>query len=310
MHFFSDSMNAGTYVDVYAPEKPFKPLIQLVNEASLFLVNQNIYCLDYPKVTAPNYHFLTGMTKKDPKPLPKDFSDFVDSDEKGFIYMSFGSTQFGKVVMGHFLHTALKVFSDLGVKVILQFNTEKTYSFPSNVKWVKWSPQNDILGHPQLLAFITHGGGNGQVEAAYHGAPMLTISISDETAYNGHRVERHGMGKHLIFNDVTEEVFREAVLEMVNNNTYREASHRCSEITKSLPSGAETMQFWINHILKFGGEHLRPASADLSIYSLYMLDIFVALAIAVLVALIIVIIVIKIVIRIIKSLCTTKAKHE
>ena len=47
----------------------------------------------------------------------------------------------------------------------------------------EWVPQNDILGHPKLKLFITHGGNNGQYEALYHGnielyvVTVVTISI-------------------------------------------------------------------------------------------------------------------------------------
>ena len=35
-----------------------------------------------------------------------------------------------------------------------------TLNLGSNVKTVKWAPQNDVLGHPSVKAFYTQGGAN------------------------------------------------------------------------------------------------------------------------------------------------------
>ena len=34
---------------------------------------------------------------------------------------------------------------------------------------VMWAPQNDLLGHKQMRAFLSHCGANSMYESAYHG---------------------------------------------------------------------------------------------------------------------------------------------
>ena len=52
----------------------------------------------------------------------------------------------------------LNTFSKLKQKVLWKWETEKMDDLPKNVKLSKWVPQQDVLGHPNIKAFITHGG--------------------------------------------------------------------------------------------------------------------------------------------------------
>ena len=61
----------------------------------------------------------------------------------------------------------------------------------SNIKAVDWAPQNDILGHPAVKAFVTHAGSNGLYEAAYHGKPVVSVPLMNEQPDNAAKVSYH-----------------------------------------------------------------------------------------------------------------------
>lgn len=64
-----------------------------------------------------------------------------------------------------------------------------------NIKTVTWMPQNDILGHPNLKLFMTHGGLNSVYEATYHGVPMLLTPLWGDQVGNAAKVKAAGFGE-------------------------------------------------------------------------------------------------------------------
>ena len=42
---------------------------------------------------------------------------------------------------------------------------------------------------------------------------------------------------------------------------------------KTMPSPQEQVSFWVNHVLQFGGAHLKPPGIGLKWYQMFMLDV-------------------------------------
>lgn len=74
-----------------------------------------------------------------------------------------------------------------------------------------------IPGHKNVLFFITHGGLLGGQEAMYHGVPVLGIPFLGDQKVNIGRASDVGYGIYMDFLNITEDSFRWAVTELINN---------------------------------------------------------------------------------------------
>jgi hypothetical protein len=139
--------------------------------------------------------------------------------------------------------------------------------------FASWLPQNDLLGHKNTKLFITHGGNNGQLEGVVHGVPMLTLPIFGDQFYNAQRAFKRGLGIHLDLESVSVEDLRAGVNEVISNPKYRAVTQRCAQILYDMPNPRKTTVFWVDHVLKFGGSHLKPSVMDMPIWQFLLLDV-------------------------------------
>lgn len=68
-------------------------------------------------------------------------------------------------------------FATLPYNVVWKWEGTKIKDLPSNVRTAAWWPQQELLGHPKLQAFVSHGGLLSLHEAAYHAAPTLVLPV-------------------------------------------------------------------------------------------------------------------------------------
>ena len=114
----------------------------------MFLVNNEIMCLDYARISTPHYQYIGGSSARSPKPLPDDIEAFVNGATKGVVVISFGSLpawqKTWRVLKSKFIH----VFKNIPQRAVILYSLDDNIDdFPSNMKVLKWLPQNDLLGH-------------------------------------------------------------------------------------------------------------------------------------------------------------------
>ena len=169
---------ANFYVNQYYPQIP--PLSQIVHDLDLILVNTNQF-VDYPRLLPPNIKQVGGLqlisdenVSSTQGRLPKDYQDFVSGAEDGVILFSLGYTGFSaKDVPQSVVLALLEAFSSMKKnRFVMRFDPEVMPFTPDNVKVSKWIPQQALLAHSNVVAFISHCGIGSLLEAVYHSVPI------------------------------------------------------------------------------------------------------------------------------------------
>lgn len=76
---------------------------------------------------------------------------------------------------------------------------------------------NIDLGHANTKAFITQCGIQSVEESLYAKVPMVAMPFFGDQEYNAKNIASRGFGTYVDRENLTEEGFKEAILEVVNN---------------------------------------------------------------------------------------------
>ena len=262
----------NSLLDEYAPGLTWEDLIR---KSELFLVTRD-HMLEWPGMQFPNVITSPGITITQAKPLPADLEAIFSAAKLGVIVVSFGSSagDFEPNIMEELFKGLGQMKQTVVMRYIGDLEEGKKKA-PANLHLLSWMPQFDMLAHNNTVAFVTHCGNNGQYEGIYNGVPFLGLPIFAEQHHNAFRGVSHGFG--LKINDISRmkaEDLSAALTELIENKKYREKVQHASAILKSDPMlPREKMAYWVDHVMQYGGAHLRPAAMDMSFASLFMLDV-------------------------------------
>lgn len=252
----------------------FPKVTEMEKNLSVMLLN-SFAPLTSPRPTIDGMVPVGGMHIYPPKALPADIQKFLDEAEHGAIYFSLGSNVESKDMPPAYLKIFLDVFRSMKQRVLWKFENESIINLPPNVMVKKWMPQSDILAHPNVRVFITHGGLLGTQEGVYHAVPMLGMPFYCDQHLNLKKAELYGYAISLHFQSITYDVLRNALTELLENPSYRANIKRISSIFHDRPLNArDTAVYWIEYVIRHkGASHLRAAGLDLKWYQFYLLDV-------------------------------------
>ncbi|XP_017032164.1 UDP-glucosyltransferase 2-like [Drosophila kikkawai] len=251
-----------------------KTMTAVLDSFSFILLGQH-FSLSHPRPYLPNMIEVGGVhIFHNPKPLPEDIKQFIESSPEGVIYFSMGSNVKSKDLPQETRNTLLKTFAKLKQRVLWKFEIDELQGKPANVLIKKWYPQPDILAHPNVKVFITHGGLLSTTESVYFGKPVLQLPCIYDQHMNVKRAQRMGFGLGLDLNNLKQEELEKAIKTLLTDPSYAKASAVISELYWDQPEPAlDRAIWWTEYVLRHkGAPHLRATSRDLTFIQLHSLD--------------------------------------
>ncbi|KAK9881632.1 hypothetical protein WA026_017156 [Henosepilachna vigintioctopunctata] len=263
------------YVEQYIG-KNLPKVSEMSESSSLLIVNANPIFHPIRPSTPLTINVGGGLHLQEPKSLPKDIQTYLDEAKDGCIYFSFGSTVNSNYLSQETLEIFRKTFQELApLKVLWKFENDTMPNKPENVHLRKWLPQQDILRHPNVKAFITQGGLQSMEEAIDSAVPMLGMPFYGDQINNVKKMVDKGFGLKLEVKTMDSNSLKNSILELLNNPKYKKNIDRLSAISKDQPMRPlEKAVWWIEYVLRHKTtEHLRSPSADIPLYQYFFLDI-------------------------------------
>ncbi|XP_055537419.1 UDP-glycosyltransferase UGT5-like [Wyeomyia smithii] len=248
---------------------------QMMKNTSLVLLNQH-FSLSFPHPYAPNMIEIGGIQIGEPKVLPDDIQRFINNSEHGVIYFSMGSMLKGRNFPAEKRNAFIKAFSKLKENVLWKYENTSLPNKPRNVLVKQWMPQNDILAHPKVKLFITHGGLLGSTEALYHGKPLLGVPIYGDQRLNMARARKGGYGIDIEYERLDEDYIYRSIRAVLDNDSITEKAQMIANRFHDKPmSPAQTTVFWVEYVIRHrGAPQLGSAAVQLSFVEYNLLDVY------------------------------------
>ncbi|KAB0804986.1 hypothetical protein PPYR_01956 [Photinus pyralis] len=255
----------------YFPNAP--PLQTLIDNVSLVLLNSH-FAIEGARPYVPNMIEIGGFHVEKPKPLSADLKKFLDDASEGAIFFSLGTNVKSSHLPKEKLDEIVKCFAKLKLKVVWKFE-KRSLQLPSNVYADEWLPQTDILAHPNVKAFVTHGGRLSTIEALHYGVPVIGIPFFSDQEYNIADCVNKGYGVRLNYKELTADTLNHALLEVAGNPTYSRNAKLRSDILHDQPlPPLDIATYWVEYIIRHDGAfHLQCASVRLTWYQRILLDV-------------------------------------
>ncbi|KAI1699828.1 UDP-glucoronosyl and UDP-glucosyl transferase domain-containing protein [Ditylenchus destructor] len=281
-HYFSKAMILAGTQEVVEAKVPGFNMVDTIADSAFVFVNTDEH-IEYAQSTTHKIIYIGGLGRSHSAPLSKKYLDIFDDAKKGVILFSFGSVVQSSIMpdaMKRLFLDAFAEFPDINFLWKYEKDEHQVAKGYKNVFTGKWLPQNDILEHPRLLAFISHAGMNSVIEGPSKGVPMICIPVFADQKHNAKMLERRGTALILDKGTLSKEDVVAAIKKIITDPSYRANAALLSRMIKAKPMNAdERILKYSEFAAEFGDTGtLQTQGRYMSFVELYSLDVIFTLA--------------------------------
>ena len=256
----------------YAPGKPKLGVYGMTLRSAMFFFLDDDIVL-YPKPQMPNTISIGDIMGRPSQTLPADLLEFVESSKEGVIIVSFGS--FINDIPEEVIRKICDALKRVNQNIIWKLKNPEYCQIPEKLLALKWIPQNDLLGHPNVKLFITHGGISSFFETVYHATPVIACPLFLDQVYTAKVYDAKHYGKYIRLLDFTSQELLDKINTVLSDKLIAEKIQLASMLLRNKPqTAAKRASYWIDHVAKYGSDHLRSSAFELNPYQFFMIDLF------------------------------------
>jgi len=251
-------------------------LVEYMMQASLWFFLEDI-SVGYALPQMPNTAAIGDIMAGRPgQALSRDLEDFLSSSNEEVVLVSFGS--YFNIDIPEIVQKFCNAFTDSRNRFRVIWKMKDTNVCPSNygrIKLMSWIQQNDLLADHRVQIFISHGGLNSIVESVYHAKPLIIFPMFGDQPMNAAAAESKGLAIQMDISDFSSEMLLFNIEKLLNDPTYKRNAHLSSAILRDRPhTAAQRVSAMIDHVIKYGDQHLRTGAFELSTAQFFMFDVF------------------------------------
>ena len=169
--------------------------------------------------------------------------------------------------------------------------------------------QQDLLAHPNLKVFVTHGGLLSLQEALYHQKPLVGIPLGNDQKPNLMRAQKKGYAIMLDWISLTADELITAIDKVLNDaDMKRNLNKNHALFLDGRDPPLVRAVWWIEYVMRHGSaEFLRPDSLNLNWFQYHLLDV---IGVVLLISILVMFIIFMLCFVWFKICCTKKQKMD